>query len=46
MKTAGKAVLLTSDNQINAPAAKGMVSLKSTGVVFNCPIIAKSAMAM
>lgn len=45
-KTAGAAVLLTSDNQINALAAKGMVSLKSTGVVLNCPIIAKSAMAM
>ncbi|HVA90799.1 MAG TPA: cupredoxin family copper-binding protein [Chloroflexota bacterium] len=45
-KTAGAAVLLTSDNQINALAAKGMLRLKSTGVVLNCPIIAKSSMAM
>jgi len=45
-KTAGDAVLLTSDNQINALASKGTLRLTSTGVVLNCPIIAKSYMAM
>ena len=45
-KTAGDAVLLTSDNQINALASKGTLRLTSTGVVLNCPIIAKSSMAM
>ncbi|MDB5057740.1 MAG: blue (type 1) copper domain protein [Chloroflexi bacterium] len=45
-KSTADAVLLTSDNQINSLASKGKLSLKSTGVVLNCPLIAKSSMHM
>jgi plastocyanin len=45
-KNVGDAVLLTSDNQINDLAAKGKLSLKSTGVVLNCPMIAAPSMHM
>jgi plastocyanin len=38
-KNAGKAVALGSDNQINALAAKGLVTVKHTGIVLNCPIV-------
>lgn len=38
-KAAGKPILLTSDNQINALAKKGTVTLTHSPVVLNCPII-------
>lgn len=38
-KAGAKAVLLTSDNQINALAKKRTVSLTHSGVVLNCPIL-------
>jgi hypothetical protein len=38
-KNASKAVALGSDNQINALAAKGQLTLKHTGIVLNCPIV-------
>lgn len=38
-KNPSKAVFLGSDNDINAMAKAGKVTLKLTGVVLNCPII-------
>lgn len=38
-RAGAKAVLLTSDNQILALAAKRKLSVQSTNVVLNCPII-------
>ena len=34
-----KPVLLVKDDQINALAAKGQLTLTSTGIVLNCPIV-------
>jgi len=39
-KNPAQAVALGSDNQINDLAKKGKVTLKMTGIVLNCPIIA------
>ena len=40
-----KAVALGSDNQINALAKTGTLTLKKTGVVLNCPIITGQVMS-
>jgi plastocyanin len=42
-KNANQAAALGSDNQINALAAKGQLSLKHTGIVLNGPIVYATA---